>query len=750
MPLPTRHNPPATSLHTKLMLTLAILVTLAVACVAYVLLERERETRFMELEGRADRMTDLVSHSVAYSVWNVDLAAIDEQLASLASDPEVAQFSITAVGYGKLREVTKPLGSLDDPIVRIQPINFVTAETGSQKIGEVRIVLTRALVEQAITETQRAFWVLVAVILAVLYGATFVLLKRIVSAPVNHLEAMVDKIALGDLDAQCIVESGDELGRLAMSVNTMADQLRESDGSLRDSEKRLQFVLDGSQLGYWDWDIETGHVTRNARWAEMLGYTLEEIEYSVKQWTDLHHPDDQNLAVTSINDHLEGRTPAHKIEYRMRTKDGQYKWILDQAKIVSWDAQGKPLRMCGTHTDITERKMAEQEREKLQNQLNQAQKMESIGQLAGGVAHDFNNMLSVILGYTDLALDQVDPSSSLYHDLLEIHTAAKRSADITRQLLAFARKQTIAPVILDLNEAVEGMLKMLQRLIGEDITLAWLPGSGLEQIKIDPSQLDQLLANLCVNARDAIAGVGKVTVETGMRTFDEVYCKDHPGFTPGNFVLLVVSDDGCGIEKEVLLKIFEPFYTTKAVGQGTGLGLATVYGIVKQNDGFVNVYSEPGHGTTFNIYLPVHLGVSRNIQAKTIPEVNLGGTETILIVEDDAMVLKMGKSMLERLGYTVLTANAPAEAIQLAEANASRIHLVITDVVMPDMNGRDLAAQLCSLDSDCKILFMSGYTADVIAQRGILDEGVCFIHKPFSIKDLAVKVRGALKQKTVV
>jgi PAS domain S-box-containing protein len=732
------------------MLTLAILITLAVACVAYVLLERERETRFMELEGRADRMTDLVSHSLAYSVWNVDLTAIDEQLASLASDPEVAQFSITAVGYGKLREVIKPLGALDDPIVRIQAINFVTAETGSQKIGEVRIVLTRALVERTITEAQHAFWVLVVVILAILYGATFVLLRRIVSTPVNRLEATVDQIALGNLDVHCTVESSDELGWLAMRVNTMADQLRESDGSLRDSETRLQFVLDGSQLGYWDWDIETGHVTRNAGWAEMLGYTLEEVEYSVKQWTDLHHPDDQTLALTSINDHLEGRTPAHKIEYRMRTKDGQYKWILDQAKIVSWDAQGKPLRMCGTHTDITERKMAEQEREKLQNQLNQAQKMESIGQLAGGVAHDFNNMLSVILGYADLALEQVDPSSSLYHDLLEIHTAAKRSADITRQLLAFARKQTIAPVILDLNEAVEGMLKMLQRLIGEDITLAWLPSSGLEQVKIDPSQLDQLLANLCVNARDAIAGVGKVTVETGMRTFDEVYCKDHPGFSPGEFILLVVSDDGCGIDKENLLKIFEPFFTTKAVGQGTGLGLATVYGIVKQNGGFVNVYSEPGHGTTFNIYLPVHLGVSRNIQTKTIPEVNMGGTETILIVEDDAMVLKMGKNMLVRLGYTVLTANAPAKAIQLAEANASRIHLVITDVVMPDMNGRDLADQLCSLDSDCKILFMSGYTADVIAQRGILDEGVCFIHKPFSIKDLAVKVRGALEQKKVV
>ncbi len=742
MRLTTQLISPATSLHTKLMLTLTILVTLAVVCVAYVLLERERETRFMELEGRADRMTDLASHSVAYSVWNVDFEAIDKQLASLASDPEVAQFSITAVGYGKLREVTKPLGRLVDPIVRIQAINFVTAETGSQKIGEVRVVLTRALVEKAITEAQRAVWMLVVVILAVLYAATFVLLRRMVIAPVSRLEAMVDRISLGDLDALCIVESGDELGRLAKRVNMMAERLRESDGSLRDSETRLQLVLDGSQLGYWDWNIETGEVIRDDRWAEMLGYTLEEVEHSVRQWTDLHHPDDRTAACKSINDHLEGRTPAHEIEYRMRTKDGQYKWILDQAKIVSWDALGKPLRMCGTHKDITERK-------KLQNQLAQAQKMESIGQLAGGVAHDFNNMLSVILGYAELALAQVDQSSSLHEDLLEIYNAGKRSADITRQLLAFARKQTIAPRVLDLNETVEGMLKMLRRLIGEDITLAWLPGSGLGQINMDPSQLDQILANLFVNARDAIAGVGKVTVETGMIIFDEVYCKDHPGFIPGEFVLLAVSDDGCGMDKEILLKIFEPFFTTKNVGQGTGLGLATVYGIVKQNNGFVNVYSEPGHGTTFNIYLPVHLGVSESIQEKTIPGVNMGGTETVLIVEDDAMVLKMGKNMLEKLGYTVLTANAPADAVLLAEANAGRLDLVITDVVMPEMNGPDLAYQLRTLNSDTKILFMSGYTADAIAHRGILDEGVCFIHKPFSIEDLAVKVRRALEQKLV-
>jgi signal transduction histidine kinase len=236
-------------------------------------------------------------------------------------------------------------------------------------------------------------------------------------------------------------------------------------------------------------------------------------------------------------------------------------------------------------------KMAEEERKNLQNQLIQAQKMESVGRLAGGVAHDYNNMLSVIVGYSEMALEKLDPTDQLYEDLQEIHTAAVRSTEITRQLLAFARKQTISPVVLDLNVAVEGMLKMLRRLIGEDIDLAWLPETGLRPVKMDPSQLDQLLANLCVNARDAIDGVGKITIETDTATFDDAYCADHLGFVPGEYVLLAVSDDGCGMDRDTIDKIFEPFFTTKEVGQGTGLGLATVYGIVKQNNGFINVYS---------------------------------------------------------------------------------------------------------------------------------------------------------------
>ena len=403
------------------------------------------------------------------------------------------------------------------------------------------------------------------------------------------------------------------------------------------------------------------------------------------------------------------------------------------------DASGRIVNYVAVKRDITEHL-------RLAAQFEQSQKMEAMGRLAGGVAHDFNNMLSVILGYAELALCQVDPAQPLHADLEEILKAANRSTDITRQLLAFDRKQTIIPVVLDLNQTVESMLKMLRRLIGEDIDLAWLPEVGVCPIKMDPVQVDQILVNLCVNARDAIADVGKVTIETGNAVFDETYCADHAGFVAGEYVLLAVSDDGCGIDKEILDRIFEPFFTSKGVGQGTGLGLSTVYGIVKQNNGFINVYSESGKGTTFRIYLAQYADQAVVTEREKAAEIPLSRGETVLVVEDEAANLRLDKTILERLGYRVLAAGTPGEAIGLAEKHSNEIHLLITDVVMPEMNGWDLAERLQSLYPSMKILFMSGYTANVIAHR-VLDEGVNFIQKPFSMKDLAGKVRDAVREK---
>ncbi|MGC8493694.1 MAG: ATP-binding protein, partial [Syntrophobacteraceae bacterium] len=393
--------------------------------------------------------------------------------------------------------------------------------------------------------------------------------------------------------------------------------------------------------------------------------------------------------------------------------------------------------------DITERRSAERERENLHAQLNQAQKLESVGRLAGGVAHDFNNMLGVILGHVEMALEQMEDAETLRMSLTEIRTAAMRSAELTRQLLAFARRQTISPQVLDMNETVEGMLKMLRRLIGENIDLVWLPAKNIWPVMVDPGQIDQVLANLCVNARDAISGTGKVSIETGTTCFDAEYCSRAPGVMPGEFVFLAVSDSGCGMEEEIMGKIFESFFTTKAVGEGTGLGLATVYGIVKQNSGLINVYSEPGRGTTFKIYLP-RAEKQTAQKPPVLPPRDLRGTETVLLVEDEGPMLALGKTILERHGYTVLAAASPAKALELVQNHDGPIHLLITDVVMPEMNGKALRDKLAGLAPEFKTIFMSGYTADIIAHHGILEEGIAFLQKPFSVKTLLEKVRDVL------
>jgi len=390
------------------------------------------------------------------------------------------------------------------------------------------------------------------------------------------------------------------------------------------------------------------------------------------------------------------------------------------------------------------RKQADEEKIKLEDQLQHAQKMESVGRLAGGVAHDFNNMLGVILGHANLALMDLEPQQPLYVNIKEILKAAERSADLTRQLLAFARKQTISPKVVLLNETVAGMLSMLQRIIGEDFDLHWLPVAGTWPVRVDSSQIDQILINLCINARDAISDVGKVTIEAGNCVIDADYGADYKGVVPGEYVRLTVSDNGCGMDKETLALIFEPFFTTKGTGKGTGLGLATVYGAVKQNNGFIYVYSEPGLGTTFSVFLPRWCGEVVQVRAEGAPKPAQRGHETILLVEDEPAILNVATLLLTRQGYTVLAADSPGAAIRLAADHADGISLLLTDVVMPEMNGRDLARELTSRHPQLKRLFMSGFTADVIANHGAIDEGVHFIQKPFSVHSLSAKVREVL------
>ena len=533
-------------------------------------------------------------------------------------------------------------------------------------------------------------------------------------------------------------EDGRFMGSFGMFSDITERKLAED--ALRESEERFSKFFHASTVGTSITHLSDSQFADvNDAYLGLFGYTREEVigqnPSKLGMWAN---PEDRAKMV----DILQERGRMQDFETLFHRKSGEIMDALISAEVI--ELAGQPYILGLTH-DITDRKRGEKERKKLEEQLFQAQKMESIGRLAGGVAHDFNNMLGVIIGRAEMALEQDAPTDKLQHNLREILKAGLRSAGLTRQLLAFARKQTAIPKVLDLNDTISGMLKMLRRLIGEDIDLLWIPELDLWKVKIDPSQVDQILANLVVNARDAIPGVGAVTLRTDNVVIDDSNRAETPEFIPGEYALLTISDTGEGMSEEVRENIFEPFFTTKEPGKGTGLGLSTVYGIVKQNDGFIYVTSELGKGTTFRIYLPRFEAETAQVPFEEITGKSPTGTETILVVEDDEPILSLSKMILENLGYTVLAVQTPTQAIRLAEEHPGDIHLLITDVVMPKMNGRELSEQVTAIRPDLKCLYMSGYTADVIAHRGILYEGVNFIQKPFGSDDLAAKVRQVLE-----
>jgi len=456
---------------------------------------------------------------------------------------------------------------------------------------------------------------------------------------------------------------------------------------------------------------------------EVHGKNPQQILSSAAAESVIHHYDDCVRA-------------GHSIQYEesvmFKGKNSFWETVLNPVRNES----GTIFRIIGTSINITERKQIEEERATLAVQLQQSQKMEMIGRLAGGIAHDFNNMLTLILGHAEIALKESEQSTTTYANFNAIHHAATHSANLTRQLLAFARKQVISPKIVEMNSAITEMLPMLRRIIGENISLIWFPECKNCHISIDPSQIDQILVNLCINARDAITGNGSITIENHCLSLPEIACENHENHTTDAlstvYVSLSVHDDGCGIEQSDLQHIFEPFFTTKESGKGTGLGLSTVYGIVKQNNGNINCLSEPGKGTTITIQLPKHhIEATTNQERKQEPFIQKGH-QTILLVEDEPGILKFCKLILERNGYTVLAFEKAIEAINMEKGYNGTLDLLITDVMMPEMNGSELAKKLLAARPDLKILFISGYTADVITQNTIRDNRFNFIQKPFS------------------
>ncbi len=531
--------------------------------------------------------------------------------------------------------------------------------------------------------------------------------------------------------------SYDANGELVSMAGTVMDitKRKQAEEALRQSEERYRSLVEHTMDGYFISEIPSGRlIFLNQRICEIFQYDMQEA-VSQTIW-DVIDPKQHDFIRKQLKVALQATGPRHE-SYTLNAicKDGRKIRAEVSASIVQYNGQQV---LQGVLRDVTER-------EKLFRQLKQAQKMESIGRLAGGIAHDFNNMLGVILGRTEMMLLEMKPEAPNYANLKEIHSAAARSSDLTRQLLGFARQQTIAPKVLNLNENIDLALKLLRRIIGEDINLTWNPGADLWAVKIDPIQIDQILINLCLNARDAITRTGTIIVETANVDIGESYCAGHAEFKSGSWVRLTVSDDGCGIDKETQAHIFEPFFTTKDVGRGTGLGLATVYGIVKQNSGFIYVYSEPEMGTTVKIYLPrIPESVSKKTDDHTIAHHQ--GAETILLVEDEASLLDLSKMMLDRLGYTVLSAPTPEDAIDIARSYEDSIQLLVSDVVMPQMNGKELKRRIESIKPGIKALFVSGYDANVIVHHGVLDADVNFLQKPYSINSLSTKVREVLDQ----
>jgi PAS domain S-box-containing protein len=452
---------------------------------------------------------------------------------------------------------------------------------------------------------------------------------------------------------------------------------------------------------------------------------------------DRVHPDDHALALARRKQVIELNVPAPLVEMRFVALDG---------RIFEVEVQATAIEFGGRATYAAARDISA--RRKLEVHVQQAQKLEAVGRLAGGIAHDFNNTLAVILGHAEFALLETDPTRPLHADLQAIQRAAQHSAALTRQLLTYARRQTISPRPLDVNGSVTDALRMLRPLIGESITLHWTPGPALWPVTLDPSQLDQILANLCANARDAIDNVGTLEIATENRTLDTADCAAIPGALPGDYVVLTVRDDGRGMVPEVLAKAFEPFFTTKGIGEGTGLGLATVHGIVHQNHGAITVRSAPGRGTDFALYFPRSVAsvepVAQDEGEPTLP----AGSETILVVEDEPEVLQLTQRALRARGYTVLTASSPDRALELATAHPDRIDLLLTDVMMPVMSGPDLARALSKSRPDTRLLFMSGFSADLIARDGKLDPNTNFLGKPFTLSELASRVRLVLDAAT--
>ena len=547
-----------------------------------------------------------------------------------------------------------------------------------------------------------------------------------------------------------LIQTENELKSLNDDLESLVEQRT---AELRKNEDLLYEALKIAKIGYWEYEFATDEFLFNDKYYmlhkitadEAGGYRMSSADFAQRYV----HPEDAPIVGQNVQRAFKSDDPDYfaMTEIRILTGDGDVVWV-DVRFRVEKNSQGQTIRLLGVNQDITVRKLAVQEKEILEAQLRQAQKMESIGRLAGGVAHDFNNLLTVILGYTEMTMEQLPEDSPQHGNLQQVMDASQSAADLTQQLLAFSRKQLISQQILDVNAILVSSEKMLKRLLGEDLDLIFFPDGDLWRVKADPNQINQILMNLSVNARDAMPNGGKLSIETQNMTLSEKKCQTCMVPITGDYVMIAVSDTGTGITPQALEKIFEPFYTTKDLNKGTGLGLSMVHGIVHQNGGHINVYSEPGVGTSFKIYLP-RADAEATVREEVVEPLQIAGSETVLLVEDMESVRKMAKSALEDQGYTVIEAQDGEEALHLGMEALDTIDFILTDVVMPKLNGKKLCDELQALKPGLKVLYMSGYTENAIAHQGVLDEGTDFIQKPFNQRNLVRRVREILDKGAV-
>jgi len=516
---------------------------------------------------------------------------------------------------------------------------------------------------------------------------------------------------------------------------------RQAEEGLRKIQAQLAQAQQIAHVGSWEWDIVADRVTWSEETARLYGQTPGDWGSPMATCFQRVHPEDAPRARAIMEEAMRAVKP-FECEHRVILPDGVERTMHGRGEIFA-DENGVPVRMVGTAQDITESKKAVEALRRSEEQLRQSQKMEAVGRLAGGVAHDFNNLLTVVTGYSDLLMRQLGDASPLHKDAREIQRAADRAADLTRQLLAFSRKQVLQPRVLELNEVVTGMETMLRRLLGEDVELRTVFDSALGQVRADQGQIEQVILNLAVNARDAMPRGGKLTLKTANVFLDQRTVFRNRGLEVGEYVMLSVSDSGVGMTDEVKEHLFEPFFTTKGVGQGTGLGLATCYGIITQSGGDIRVYSESGSGTTFKTYLPRLRDLLAEPAATQVSNELPRGTEKILVVEDDSAVRNLATNVLRSCGYGVHEAVSAVEALGLIERDLS-VDLVITDVIMPHMSGKELHSAIVKRTPRMPVLFISGYTDDALAHHGVLEKDLCFLEKPFSPARLAQKVRAAL------